>query len=54
MCDGFMSYEYCMKEKRGFPTNNCKKILQGRLWTTGKNIWISVVLAFILAGAEAL
>ena len=27
---------------------------QGHLWTTGKNIWISVVLAVILAGAGAL
>ena len=32
----------------------CSKILQGHLRTTGKNIWISVVLAVILAGAGAL
>ena len=32
----------------------CSKILQGHLWTTGKNIWICVVLAVILAGAGAL
>ena len=32
----------------------CSEILQGHLWTTGKNIWISVVLAVILAGAGAL
>ena len=32
----------------------CSKILQGRLWTTGKNIWISVVLAGILADAGTL
>ena len=32
----------------------CTKILQGRLRTTEKNIWKSVVLAVILAGTGAL